>query len=240
MSKNSQTKLLTGRLVPRVFIHLVPSTVLLFPDDDFSVVRTRSQNVAEHWVSPCNLPHGTFMAIRKQDVILGTQQYSKHVLTHFKQTHKRPMNWSRRIQWLYILDLNMTGMISGKQLCHNANWKVSSRICKLNNVIRSAYACSVTLANIWWVLEFPGVFSSSLIHSLCATWIPKELYYIAMNMIITWIVRLTLWGLLPVSVLRFWRQRSSQFGQRSMWPVWSHNNPFGHHAETNTTSVIKV
>lgn len=49
-----------------VFIHLVPGSVLLLPDDDFTVVGTGSQNVAEHRVSPRYLPNGTLVATQKQ------------------------------------------------------------------------------------------------------------------------------------------------------------------------------
>lgn len=56
----------TWRLVSGVFIHLVPGSVLLFPDDDLTVVGAGGQNIAEHWVSPRNLPHGTLMATQTE------------------------------------------------------------------------------------------------------------------------------------------------------------------------------
>lgn len=59
-------ELLTWWLVSTVLIHLVPGSVLLLPDDDFTVVGTGSQNVAEHRVSPRHLPHGTLMATQIQ------------------------------------------------------------------------------------------------------------------------------------------------------------------------------
>lgn len=52
----------TRRLVSGVFIHLVPGSVLLLPDYDFTVVGTGSQDVAKHRMSPRHLPHGTLMS----------------------------------------------------------------------------------------------------------------------------------------------------------------------------------
>lgn len=43
----------------------------------------------------------------------------------------------------------------------------------------------------------------------------------------------TLWGLQPVSALRFWHRRSSQCGQRSRWRVEYRSSPSGHRAETH-------
>lgn len=62
MQSKQVTVLLTWRLMPNVFVHLVPGSVLLLPDDDFSVIWTRSQDVSEHGMSPGYLPNGAFMA----------------------------------------------------------------------------------------------------------------------------------------------------------------------------------
>lgn len=52
----------TGRVVARVFIHLIPGAVLLLPDDHLPVVGAGRQDVAVHGVSPGHLPHGTLVA----------------------------------------------------------------------------------------------------------------------------------------------------------------------------------
>ena len=52
------------RIVVRVLIDFVPCAIGFLPDDDFSVVATRSKHVAIHRVSPGKLPYWTFMAVK--------------------------------------------------------------------------------------------------------------------------------------------------------------------------------
>lgn len=56
----------TGRVVARVLVHLIPGAVLLLPDDHLPVVGAGRQDVAVHGVSPGHLPHGTLVAAKTE------------------------------------------------------------------------------------------------------------------------------------------------------------------------------
>ena len=56
----------TRGVVSCVLVCLLPRAVLLLPDDDFPVVGAGREYIAIHGVGPGHLPHGTFMAARRE------------------------------------------------------------------------------------------------------------------------------------------------------------------------------
>lgn len=64
----------------RVLVHLIPRPVFFFPNDHFSVIGARGQNVAIGGMCPGHLPHRTFVSACEKEKKSFTESRHTHVI----------------------------------------------------------------------------------------------------------------------------------------------------------------